>query len=137
MGGGGGVGYECDSNHPQTLLFTAILPLHATCCRRMFDVQQHEALSQVFMPIASIPQTLLFAAFLPLYTTCCWRMFDVQPHKALSQVFMPFCEHAQTLLYAAFCLFYTMCVSSNTSTAGSSTGVGPQADVVDHLGKVC
>ena len=31
-GGGGGEGLVC-----------------ATCCRRMFDVQQHEALSQVFM----------------------------------------------------------------------------------------
>ena len=29
---------------PKTLLFAACLPLYTTCCRRMFDVQQDEAL---------------------------------------------------------------------------------------------
>ena len=46
-------------------------------CRRMFDVQQHEARSQVFTTFANMPKTLLCTAFSPFYTTCCRRMFDV------------------------------------------------------------
>ena len=72
-------------------------------CRRMFDVQQHEARSQVFVTSANMPKTLLFAASLLLFTTCCRRMFDVQQHEALSQVFMPFCKHAQNpAIYSDF-----------------------------------
>ena len=33
------------ANMPKALLFTAYLPLYTTCCRRMLDFRQHEALS--------------------------------------------------------------------------------------------
>ena len=46
-------------------------------CSRMFDVQQREVRSQVFMTVANMPKTLLFAASLLFCTTCCRRMFHV------------------------------------------------------------
>ena len=37
----------------------------------LFDVQQHEARSQMFMTFASMPKALVFTELLPLYYTTC------------------------------------------------------------------
>ena len=44
---------------PNPAIYGVFACLHK--CRRMFDVQQHEAQSQVFLTFANLPKTLLFA----------------------------------------------------------------------------
>ena len=72
MEGGGGarggarVVRPCYTSQPQTMLFITLLVVRTACCRRMF-VQQHEALSQVFMPLCEHAQNPTYSVFVSLY----------------------------------------------------------------------
>ena len=117
----GGVGWlrPFYTNQTKTNAICGVFACLYNMRRRMFDVQQDEAESQVFMTFANMPKTVLLAAFLPLYTTCCRRMFHVQQHDACHKCSCHFASMPKTLLFTAMLPLYTTCVSLNTSTAGS------------------
>ena len=102
----------------------------------MFDVEQHDALSQVFMTCANMPKTLRCTAFLPLYRT--W-MSHVQQHEALPQVLMPshaIYEHAQQLdIHRAFASLYNVRLIEHIYSWFCRSHLDPKAEVADCLGK--
>ena len=69
-------------NMTQTVVFTAVLRLHATYCTRMFDASKQDELSQVFMPFVNMsPKDL---ALLPTaIVSASTMLFPTHSSKAL------------------------------------------------------